>query len=101
MLHLQALGAFEVRIDDTLIERFRSDKVRALLIYLAVEADRPHPRASLAALLWPDYADVQALRNLSQTLVRLNEALGAVAPSFLLVTRQTLQWNPQSDSLLD
>ena len=54
MLHLQLLGGFDVRVDDAPITHFRSDKARALLVYLAVEADRPHQRASLAALLWPD-----------------------------------------------
>ena len=101
MLQLQALGAFEVRIDGTPVDRFRSDKVRALLIYLAVEADRPHPRSSLAALLWPDHSAALALRNLSQTLVRLNEALGATTPPFLLVTRQAVQWNRQSQAEID
>ena len=27
--------------------------VKALLVYLAVEADRPHRREALAGLLWP------------------------------------------------
>jgi hypothetical protein len=32
---------------------FKSNKVRALLAYLAVEMDRPHRREVLAGLLWP------------------------------------------------
>lgn len=102
-LTLQFLGAFEVRIDAATVARFRSTKVRALLAYLAVEADRPHQRASLAALLWPNQADALALNNLSQTLVQLRTAIGdaQAVPPLLHITRQTIQWNGQSTARID
>ena len=59
-LSLSLLGPPEFRLDGHLITDFHSDKVRALLVYLAVEAGgmRPgpvaHRRESLAGLLWPD-----------------------------------------------
>ena len=46
-----------------------------MLAYLAVESDRPHARATLAGLFWPEPPDDQALRNLTQALVRLRAAL--------------------------
>jgi predicted ATPase/DNA-binding SARP family transcriptional activator len=101
MLHLRALSAFEAHVDGAPVERFRSEKARALLVYLAVEPDHQRPRAHLAALLWPDHSDESALRNLSQTLVRLNEALGEATPPYLLVTRQTIGWNAQSHAAFD
>src|SRR5690242_6822403 len=92
------LGAFHIVRDGVPITRFHTDKVRALLAYLATESDRPHARASLAALLWPEQADGAALRNLSQTLVRLRQVLGHTEtdPAPLRITSQTIQWLPDA-----
>ena len=49
-LQLRLLGTFDARLDGVPLQRFRSTKVRALLAYLAVEADRPHRREGLANL---------------------------------------------------
>src|SRR4051794_23021023 len=99
---LTFLGSFQVARDGTPLTRFRSDKARALLAYLAVEADRRHSRASLCGLLWPEQGDDAALHNLSQTLLRVREALGETrGASFLHVSRQTIQWNSASDHRLD
>ena len=83
--------------------RFPADKVQALLVYLAVEADRPHRRESLAGLLWPDRPEETARHSLSQALLRLRRVIRAEAgsPPLLLVTRQTLQVNPAGDYWLD
>jgi len=54
-----------------------------------VESDRPHSRAALAGLLWPDLPDAPALRNLTQAVVRLREALGT---DVLETTRQDVRW---------
>jgi hypothetical protein len=53
-LALALLGTFEVRRDGQPIHEFRAQSVRALLAYLALEANRPHEREHLCALLWPD-----------------------------------------------
>lgn len=101
---VQLLGTFAAQTADGVAARFRSDKVRALLAYLATEAAQPHARASLAALLWPEQTDDLALRNLSQTLVQLRAALGddpATEPPLLLISRQTIQWNRANTVQLD
>jgi predicted ATPase/DNA-binding SARP family transcriptional activator len=85
------LGSFQVQRDGVAVTRFHGDKVRALLAYLAVESDRPHARAALAGLFWPEQPDDQALRNLTQALVRLREALGT-GDETLHATRQAVQW---------
>jgi predicted ATPase/DNA-binding SARP family transcriptional activator/Tfp pilus assembly protein PilF len=85
------LGSFQVQRDGVAVTRFHGDKVRALLAYLAVESDRPHARGALAGLLWPEQPDDHALRNLTQALVRLREALGA-GDELLHATRQAVQW---------
>jgi predicted ATPase/DNA-binding SARP family transcriptional activator/Tfp pilus assembly protein PilF len=85
------LGPFQVQHHGDAVTHFRGDKVRALLAYLAVEADRPHPRSELAGLLWPEQPEDQALGNLRQALARLRQAL-ADGEDPLVVTRQTVQW---------
>lgn len=97
-LTLEFLGMYSVSRDGVPISHFRGDKVRGLLAYLATEADRPHRRASLAALLWPGRREEVALRNLSQTLLRLRSAVGDTTnPSPLLaITRGTIGWRGEA-----
>ncbi|MGC9334252.1 MAG: BTAD domain-containing putative transcriptional regulator, partial [Anaerolineae bacterium] len=82
---------------------FKSDKVRALLTYLAAESDRPHRREALAGLLWPEWPDQDARRNLRDALSNLRRAIGDhdAASPFLIITRETVQLNPSSDHWLD
>jgi DNA-binding SARP family transcriptional activator/predicted ATPase len=102
-LSLSLLGTFEVILAGQPITTFEYDKVRALLAYLAVEADRPHRRETLAGLLWPERPERSAHQNLSQALFKLRHAIGdhEVVPPFLQITPQTLQFNPSSDYQLD
>jgi predicted ATPase/DNA-binding SARP family transcriptional activator len=93
----------QVTLDGQTLTGFEYDKVRALLAYLAVEADRPHRREALMGLLWPDLPDASARMNLRQALATLRRAIGdrAVDSSYLLANRDTVQWNPSSDGSLD
>lgn len=102
-LSLSLLGLFEVTLADQPLTVFEYDKVRALLAYLAVEVDRPHRRETLAGLLWPDRPERRARQSLSQALFKLRRVIGdaEAKPPFLLVTPQTLQFNPSSDYHLD
>ena len=64
---------------------------------------RPHRRESLAGLLWPDYPERSARTNLSNALSNLRTALGdreANVP-FFHVSRETIQFNVQSDCWVD
>jgi hypothetical protein len=45
---LNFLGGFQVSSTGAAISRIRGDKIRGLLAFLAIEADRPHARAALA-----------------------------------------------------
>ena len=102
-LTLLFLGPFRVTLDDRPVNEFPTHKVRALLAYLAVESHRPHPRESLAGLLWPDFPESSARQSLSQALFSLRRAIGddAAGPPYLFVARDTLQFNPESDHWLD
>ncbi len=108
-LSILLLGPLQVTLDGQPVTAFESDKVRALLAYLAVEADRPHRRERLAGLLWPDWPERAARTNLRGALSNLRSAIGdrppaesdAAAPSFLLVSPQTIQFNAASDAWAD
>lgn len=102
-LTLSFLGPFQAASDGQPVTGFESNKVRALLVYLAVEVDRPHGRETLSGLLWPDYPDRAALSNLRSALANLRQAIGdhSADPPFLLITRDTIQFNAASDHSLD
>lgn len=88
------LGAFDVVADSRSITDFATDKTRALLAYLALFPDRPHRRETLSSLLWSEWPDHDALRNLRKTLHRLRQTIDRAAPGaseqLLEVTRQTI-----------
>ena len=105
-LSISLLGGFVVVRAGQPVTAFGYDKVRALLAFLAVEADRPHRRDRLAALFWPEQPRALALQSLSQALYQLRRAIGdqdvrSAAPPCLLVTPQTVQFNPACDFSLD
>lgn len=101
VLTLSILGGFTVRLDGRPTQNFRSQKARALLAYLVMEGGRPHERATLAALFWPEMPDAPALRNLSQTLIWLRQVIGDGDPPFLLLNRRQMQWNPAAAAEVD
>jgi predicted ATPase/DNA-binding SARP family transcriptional activator len=102
-LALALLGPPLVTLDGRPVTGFDYDKVRALLAYLAIEADRPHRRAVLAGLLWPDQSEQAAHNSLRQALATLRRAIGDqdVPVPFLRITREAIQFNPASDHDLD
>ena len=82
---------------------FATEKCRALLAYLAVEAGRPHRRELLATLFWPGQPEQTARTNLRQTLHRLRTAIGDTGDPnpHLLVSLHDIQLNPDGDHWLD
>jgi len=104
-LTLTLLGAFQARLDNQPLTTFHSAKVQGLLAYLAVEGTLPHARESLMALFWPDDAPQSAQQSLRQALYALRRTLGdadnQTGEPFLLVTRQTVQFNPAAAYTLD
>lgn len=102
-LSISLLGGFQVEWNGQPVTAFESNKVRALLVYLAVEATKPHQRTDLAALLWPDHPTSMARTNLRHVLRQLRQSLPDVAdaPPLLLVTQQTIQLNPDVPATVD
>ena len=79
LLEVHCLGGFRVWVDKRPLTHFYSQKTRALLAYLSVTVGQTQERSRLAGLLWPDYAEERARRNLSQTLTALRKDLGPAA----------------------
>ena len=102
-LSLSCLGSFQVTLDEQPVVGFESNKVRALLAYLAIEAGRPHTREELAFILWPDQPGLAARSNLRQALANLRRTIGDddAQPPFLHLDREFIQFNSESDSWLD
>ncbi|MBN2005579.1 MAG: AAA family ATPase [Anaerolineae bacterium] len=102
-LNVRLLGSFQATQRGQDAINFETTKARALLAYLAVEAERPHQREALAEMLWPDRPEGAARSNLRHTLAGLRRAIGDrdADPPFLYVTRQTIQLNGSSDIWLD
>ncbi|MFZ5821224.1 MAG: ATP-binding protein [Chloroflexota bacterium] len=102
-LRISLLGPIQVTLDGQPVTGFKSNKVRALLAYLAVESDKPHRRETLAGLLWPDWSDRESLGNLRYTLSDLRSAIDDrdADPPFLIISRESVQFNSASDCWLD
>ena len=102
-LSITLFGSFQATLDGRPVTRFESNKVRALLAYLAVEADRPHSRDELVGLLWPDQPDSTARTNLRQALANLRLALGdrEATTAFISNTSDGIQFQCISDHAID
>ena len=102
-LALSLLGSFQVVLNGQPVTGFDYDKVRALLIFLMMERERPHRRDALAEMLWPDQAHQVGRDSLRQALSKLRQAIGdhQANPPFLLINRETLQFNADSHFTLD
>jgi DNA-binding SARP family transcriptional activator/Leucine-rich repeat (LRR) protein len=102
-LTILLFGTLQLNLEGTSLNEKISAKAMCLLAYLAYEFDRSHRREYLAEMLWPDKPPGIARNNLRQTLSILRSNLGDREASvpFLHVTRETIQFNPQSDYFAD
>ncbi|MEW6405531.1 MAG: tetratricopeptide repeat protein [Chloroflexota bacterium] len=86
-LHILLLGSPQILQDNSPAPSFISNKVPALLAYLAVTR-RAHTRDKLAALLWGEMSDADAKNNLRQALTNLRK----FAEAELIITRDTIEF---------
>lgn len=102
-LSIAVIGSFQATVNAQVVTSFQSNKVRALLAFLAVEPTRWHSRETLAGLLWPDYPNPSALTYLRNALSNLRQVIGDVQaqPHYLVITRGSIQLNPASDLWID
>ncbi|MCC6189761.1 MAG: tetratricopeptide repeat protein [Anaerolineales bacterium] len=95
-LEIRLLGGLQLSAAGTPLTGFVSSKAPALLAYLAVTR-RPHPRETLAALLWGGLPDADARNNLRQALSSLRRSLDP----YLVITREAIAFNPAPAYFLD
>ncbi len=100
VLTVRLLGGFDVRYGDTPVTTLHAGRLRALLAYLLLHADSPHPRQHLAFQLWPDAPESNARNNLRQLLFQLRLALPD-ADQFLAIDSQTIGWRRDNAQAVD
>lgn len=102
-LSISLFGPFTACQRGLSLTGFKSQKVRALLAFLMIEFDRAHSRETLAALLWPDWPEQAARNNLRYALYNLRQVIQdeKAAHPYLLIQRDTIQFNRASDVWLD
>ncbi len=75
LYEMRFFGGFEVLRAGKVITLFRTQKARALLAYLTLNADKTFARKTLAGLFWPESSSERAGHNLRQALMFLRRAL--------------------------
>jgi DNA-binding SARP family transcriptional activator len=100
---LRLLGPFSFEPDVKSRVSFRSDKVRALLAYLAAEPGRPWSRSALAGLLWPDSSEDVARGNLRNALSNLRLVLNdaRAVPPYLVLAPTEVRVDVAADHWVD
>lgn len=82
-LSLKVLGGFSVRDGSGAECSLPTKKTRALLGYLAANADKPQERESLVGLLWSNFDDKRARHSLNQALVAIRKLSAEVGAPLL------------------
>jgi|GEM_PF-1616885 len=105
---MHCLGQFQVFSAGKLVERFDTLKNRALLAYLALEGGAALSRDFLAGLLWPDFPNAIALRNLRLALFNVRQALDELSdagnpamPGPILASRMAIQFDANAPVWVD
>lgn len=98
MLQLTLCGSFQAARGSHELSELRTNRLRAIVGYLALESDCAHDRGHLASFFWPDSPEEQAMGALRQSLHRIGRILGgddASGATPLLVSRTTVQLDPR------
>lgn len=105
LLRISLFGKFHVRYGEQVLAGLDARKAQELFCYLLLYRDRPHPRETLAGLLWSDSPTAQSKKYLRQALWRLQTSLESqiepVNGHVLLVEPDWVRFNPEADFWLD
>jgi DNA-binding SARP family transcriptional activator len=97
LVRITLLGGLEVQQGDRLITRFKSQKIGALLAYLAYHLHQMHSREVLIDLFWPESMLEAGRNSLSVALSTLRHQLeppGTPANAILRADRFSIGLNP-------
>ncbi len=102
-LEIRLLGGFDLRCGEEPVQRFESQKARALVAYLAMHHGQSISRERLSTLLWAEKDEQAARRNLRQVLYSLRSLFREVAPDLEVFTSgaQEVGLEPGVDLWLD
>lgn len=104
ILRFQLFGKFSVQRDTQLVKGLEANREQELLSYLLVRRDRPHPRETLAGVLWGDTSTERSKKYLRQALWHVQAVLGSgevMSPHLLVVEHDWVQLNLESELWLD
>lgn len=100
-IRIRLLGGFEVWAGDRQVGSFESQKVRALLAYLACHRRRMFSRDHLAELLWPEREPEAARHALRQAVYNLRSKLGDEGDSLVRTGHGEIGLASDADVWLD
>ena len=84
MLRIQFLGTPVLSIDDKpLVELIQAPVVLRLFAYLVSHYQQPQQRSALAGVFWPDIAEENARRNLTNIFWRLRSIIPNINEFFM------------------
>lgn len=86
MLEIRLFGTMSLGLDGQRLATFATRKAREAFAFLALYRQRRHARLALAGLLWPELDEIQARKQLRNTLWRIHKVLddGAGMPESCL-----------------
>ncbi len=102
-LQIRLLGGLLIESEGRILPRIPSRPGRSLFAFLVLNRDRQLSRDLLAGMFWPDMADTQARRRLSQALWQIQTLFSGagMAGSYLLASPNTVRFNPGPGFWLD
>jgi DNA-binding SARP family transcriptional activator len=104
-LGIRLFGKFCIQRNERTVNGLEACKLQELFSYLLIFRNSPHPRESLAALLWGDSSTAQSRKYLRQALWQLQSALDSQEEtnheSILQVESDWVSLNPQVELWLD
>jgi predicted ATPase/DNA-binding SARP family transcriptional activator len=96
MLRIRTLGGLLITEDEKPVLELRSNKAKALLVFLAVEA-REVSRGEMVGFLWPESSEKHAMTSLRVVVATLRQHVGA----YLDISRSDVALKPDAAILFD
>jgi len=102
-LQLRLLGGLLIESEGRILPRIPSRPGRSLFAFLVINRDRQLSRDLLAGMFWPDMADNQARRRLSQALWQIQTLFtgAGVTDTLIVATPNAVRFDPGADFWLD
>jgi DNA-binding SARP family transcriptional activator len=104
-LRISLFGKLHVQSGEHVLTSLSARKAQELFCYLLLYRDRPHPRETLAGLLWGDSLTARSKKYLRQALWQLQAALECQSEPtdgrLLIVELDWVQLNAEADLWLD